>query len=266
MTTRKRNEIVIATSEATGTALSALPDGDLARLKLPGEGGGIRREGAVTLVEGRGYAAGDAVVVDATVYFDADRRPDVDGVWRGEADKVGWKDTETGFECTIMRDGPTGTLGGYVGVGRHHPLRGYEASALPNDVGILVHGGITYARFCEEGPSPRRPLVHEARSICHVVPPIVDAGAPQPADHFTQPHLWWFGFTCDHPYDLRPREAAARPGSAHAGIGATYRDDAYVLNEVRALARQLQAIAEGGPMPSRVGSPPPIGLDPGRRS
>jgi hypothetical protein len=263
---KKKSELVAATAKATDQSLLALPIGASAVAKLPGSGGGIRRDGAVTLVEGRGYAAGGAVIPDATVYFDADKRPKCEGGWRGEADKVSWRDEETGLECIIMRDGVGGHLGGYVGVGRNHPLFGFEAGALPNDIGIDVHGGITYARICDEGPSPRRRVLQEGRRICHVVIEHVEAEVSHATYHQVEQHQWWFGFTCNHVYDLKPSDVKSRPSRTDGEIGSTYRDDGYVLNEVRNLARQLKAIESGDPMPVPVGSRPPIGLDPGRRS
>lgn len=268
MTARKRTELVTASTAVDDGALLALPLGASAVGKLPGVGGDVRRDGPVTVVEGRGYAAGGAVVPEATVYFDADKRPEEDGPWRGEADKVSWRDEETGFECIIMRDGVGGFLGGYVGVGRDHPLFGYGIGALPNDVGIDVHGGITYARICDDaGPAPTRRVLREARRICHTVQERIEAEVVHATDHRAEAHQWWFGFTCDHAYDLRPGEAKRgqrRPPDAE--IGAIYRDDGYVLEEVRNLARQLKAIASGEPVPPPTGSRPPIGLDPGRRS
>lgn len=268
MAGRKKNELVPTTSTANDKALLTLPIGATAVAKLPGTGGEVLRDGAVTVVEGRSYAAGNSIIPEATVYFDAEKRPRSEGVWRGEADKISWRDEETGLECIIMRDGESGFLGGYVGVGRDHPLWGFDHEALPNDLGIDVHGGINYSRICDEGPSPRRRILQEARRICHTVIPLIKAEVSHATDHQVEAHQWWFGFTCDHLYDLVPGEAKMRPRlSMAAETGATYRDDAYVLNEVRNLARQLHAIATGDPVPPRTGQPlPPAALDPRGRS
>lgn len=267
MAARKKNALVPTTIAADDKALRTLPPGSSAMAKLPGIGGDIRRDGPITVVQGRGYAAGGAVIPDATVYFDADKRPEADGGWRGEADKVSWRDEETGFECIIMRDGVGGFLGGYVGVGPDHPLYGFRRDALPNDVGIDVHGGVTYARICDDGPSPRRRVLQEGRRICHTVYEHIEAEVSHATDHRVEAHQWWFGFTCDHAYDLVPGVAGSRRSpTSLVDADKTYRNDAYVLNEVRNLARQLKAIACGEPMPPRVGSRPPIALDRWRRS
>jgi hypothetical protein len=60
-----------------------------------------------------------------------------------------------------------------------------------------------------------------------------------------------------------PDQTLARTPFLSAEVGRTYRDEAYVYDEVVHLAAQLRAIAEGLPKPEREGPPPPpVGLDP----
>lgn len=240
---------------ATGTALvpvegarslAVLPDGS------PGE---VVRDGQVTMVTGVTYIAHDVPIPSAEVFFDAEVKPKVSGPWLGEADKVAWRDPATGYECIIMRNTRSGFLGGYVGVPLSHPLYAFKDDAMP-DVGTEVHGGITYAAQCQDGPTPQRMPRHEARRICHVhvgYHSVTDATSYRVEDA----HAWWFGFTCDHVADLVPVDRDHAKNGAAMGIVQVYRDDAYVLREVRNLATQLRAIADGIPVPPRVGPPLP---------
>ena len=214
-----------------------------------------------TAVQYRPLAGTDTMPVE--VYRVPDRHPSGEGPWKAEADKVTWIDPDTGLPC-IMRRGDDGALCGYVGVGPDHPLAGVGREALPHDPPIVVHGGIDYASPCQE---------HEpqAVSICHVqvpraVNPPFDARtmvalAKLPED------LWWFGFSCDKPYDLAPRD---RHHIRPLGLenGRVYRDERYVVRETTNLAAQLHAIAEGLPMPELKGERPAVGLasfEPGAR-
>lgn len=66
-------------------------------------------------------------------------------------------------------------------------------------------------------------------------------------------------------YDVVPNDLDASKRFLRAEIGATYRDDDYVRRKIEHLARQLKAIADGGPMPPRRGTPPrPLGFDASR--
>jgi hypothetical protein len=74
---------------------------------------------------------------------------------------------------------------------------------------------------------------------------------------------WWFGFDCNHIFDVVPSRVGDRQSLIGAGIDARYRDDGYVVREIRNLAAQLAAIRDGRPIPARDGPPlPPIGLKP----
>lgn len=271
MTKRKS----ITTSKAATTALATMPEATLAPLlgseralaKLPGDGGAIVREEGVTLVTGRPYATRDRIVPASEIYFSRDARPSGDGPWLGEADKLSWRDEETGFECIMLRQTGQGHLCGYVGVPTDHPLWGWDHDAVPTEFGIEVHGGLTYSRICEQGPSPARRLVTEARRICHVPPARQEyVSLAHATDHRPDDaHAWWFGFSCDHVYDVVPGDARRGQRFMGAETGAEYRDDAYVVREILNLARQLRAIADGEPVPPREGPPlPAIGLDPKR--
>src|SRR3546814_5757598 len=108
------------------------------------------------------------VVAAEEIFYDQVARPDGKGPWLGEADKVSWRDEASGYDCIMLRDTDDGFLSGYVGIPHDHPLWGWDDGAVPSDIGIEVHGGLTYSRLCEEGPSPARRLAVEARRICHV--------------------------------------------------------------------------------------------------
>lgn len=257
------------------TALAAVPTPALIPLlgsehalaKMPGSGGNVAREGGVTLVTGRAYATADRLVPASEIFFEEGAKPRGEGPWLGEADKVSWRDGETGFECIMMRETGRGHLSGYVGVPKDHPLWGWSHEAIPADLGIDVHGGLTYSQICEEGPSPARRLVMERRRICHVprIPyqyePVTHATEHRPEDE----HVWWFGFSCDHVYDIVPGDRGQPKRFMGAETGAEYRDDSYVVGEILNLARQLRAIGDGTAVPPREGPQlPAIGLDPKR--
>ena len=214
-----------------------------------------------TAVQHHPLAGTDTMPVE--VYRVPDRHPSGDGPWRDEADKVSWIDPDTGLPC-IMRRGTDGALCGYVGVGPDHPLAGVGEEALPHEPAIVVHGGIDYASPCEECEP------HEV-SVCHVRLPraasrrsSTPVQAPFDARTMTAlamlpEELWWFGFSCNHSYDLIPGDRSVLPLGLENGR--TYRDERYVVRETTNLAAQLHAIAEGLPMPELKGGRPPIGLD-----
>ena len=141
------------------------------------------------------------------------------GPWNDEPDKEQFADEATGLPCLIKRN-RGGALCGYVGVPEGHPWHGKDYDDIepcPD-----VHGGLTYADSCQEGP--------EGETICHVAAP----GEPEP--------LWWLGFDCAHAFDLSPAldsllDRRAR-GWSYGDLGETYRSVAYVKAECASLARQ----------------------------
>jgi len=218
-------------------------------------------------------------IVPLTVYHVAKpygRRP---GPWTGEADKIAWTDPATGMPCIIRRSG-YGHLCGYVAVEADHPLYGFREDALPEGLGLTVHGRVSYAWPCERN--------HPVATSVWRQPPSPDAG---PA--------WWLGFECNHSFDIVPGQPSPRDSTAPlsglairevfgdascgrracacppfpmiadslsfgGGDGApVYRDEAYVYRQCVNLAAQLDAIARGLPLP-HVPSTPPTGLDPQR--
>lgn len=253
---------------ATSGSLVQLLGSSRAADKIGGSGGVVMREGDTTLVTGRSYVTRTGTIGAEEIYYVDDAgMSDGDDHRLGEADKVAWRDPATDYECIMMRASDGGYLSGYVGVPRDHPLWGWKYEAIPVDIGIEVHGGLTYAKQCEDGPSPERRPSAEARRICHVPR---GATGHVPTDHATgyrvdDEHAWWFGFDCDHVYDVVPDPVVdRRQRFLAAEVGSEYRDDGYVYREVRNLAAQLRAIADGRPVPPRNGPPlPPISLDPG---
>lgn len=136
-----------------------------------------------------------------------------DGPWQGEPDKRQWRDDATGLPCLIVRN-HHGSLCGYVGIGSDHPFFGRDTDTLD---GLDVHGGVTFARECQEGK--------QSESICH----IPDAGEPD--------HMFWIGFDCSHAGDTCP---ATEDGLIFDRE--EYRDIDYVAGECRSLALQLEAV------------------------
>ena len=140
-----------------------------------------------------------------------------DGPWMHEPDKRQWTDAATRLPCLIVR-GPSGALCGYVGVAAGHPFFEREY----NDVDVDVHGGLTFAETCADGPDP-------STGVCHLAAP----GEPD--------HVWWLGFDSAHAFDLAP--------AFHSILGASrdrkelYRDLSFVRTEVERLAQQIAAAA-----------------------
>lgn len=141
------------------------------------------------------------------------------GSWQEEPDKIQWRDRATGLPCLVVR-APGGHWCGYVGVPPGHSAfeKDYDAveSLLPpceEEGHLSVHGGLTYAGHCDEGP--------EETSICHV---------PEEGE---LDHVWWLGFDCAHSGDFSPRNHTRLVERER------YRDLAYVRAETGALARQL---------------------------
>ncbi len=177
---------------------------------------------------------------------------------------MAWKDAATGYECIMLRERPGGYLRGFVGVEPGHPLYGFDHDAVPAELDVEVHGGLTYSAVCQDGPSPQRRLIYEVRRICHVpvgYVPVVNATNHRPAHDAA----WWFGFGCNHVYDIVPNERLDRRRFLAHETGAAFRDEAYVYGQIVDLAAQFRAIADGAPKPPRTSAPPPpLGLDPKR--
>lgn len=247
----------------SGTALVPVAKaGALVRIEQEG-GGAMFRQGDVAMVPGRIHSLGGReVVVDAAYYVGADAAARAARL--GNADKLAWRDAATGLECIMIRDDRDGFLRGFVGVEPEHPLYGFEHEAVPPDLNIEVHGGLTYSAICQSGPSPQPRLVREARSICHVHVTELRAPVAEATDHRpAHDGAWWFGFDCNHLYDQVPGRLGDRARFLADETGTEFRDEGYVYEQIVDLAAQLHAIAEGRPKPERTGaSPPPLGLDP----
>ena len=138
-----------------------------------------------------------------------------DGPWLDEPDKVQWI-SETGFDCLMVRN-QKGVWCGYVGVTAEHPWFDQDF----NDVDADVHGGLTFADFCQSGKE-------EARGVCHV--PFAGRTA----------RVWWLGFDTGHFYDLVPIWGQDR----HSPLN-VYRGQRYVEQEVETLAQQALATMKG---------------------
>lgn len=144
------------------------------------------------------------------------------GPWQDEPDKEQWQDEATGYACLIKRGWRSGSLCGYVGVPEGHPWHGGDWPDAD------VHGGISYAAPCEEGP--------EGHTICHIPGP----GEPEP--------LWWVGFHCAHAWDISPAMEARTGDLGLPPIRCGdefYRTAAYVKAECASLAKQAAEAASG---------------------
>jgi len=100
---------------------------------------------------------------------------------------------------------------------------------------VWVHGGLTFANKCQPHAEGE-----EVNAICHVVEPGEDDD------------VWWLGFDCAHigfDGDFAPA-FSARHKKLYEETGdplwldspfddGTYKDQAYVTDEVRSLAKQL---------------------------
>ena len=152
-------------------------------------------------------------------YTFADRSKWAAGPWDLEPiDKRQWSDPATGLPCLIKRN-DFGAWCGYVGVPEGHRCFGMEYDKADGEFAIDVHGGLTYADFCD----PRE----NEHGICHVAGP----GEPD--------HVWWLGFDTAHAFDRVPgmgRYVGGLPSMA-------YRDITYVTSQVTSLAQQLKALA-----------------------
>lgn len=141
-----------------------------------------------------------------------------DGPWLCEPDKVQWQDPVTGLPCMIKRN-RFGVWCGYVGVTEEHPSFGLDYDLVDVD----VHGGLTYVDFCQ----PHK-VGEEGHAICHVV------------EDGENDRVWWLGFDCGHACDYLPATSVLVRFPSHGDE--TYRDQAFVTNEVQNLARQLKEI------------------------
>ena len=189
-----------------------------------------------------------------------------DGPWQSEPDKKQWLDEETGLPCLMVR-GPHGALCGYVGVPRSHPHYGKHYDH--ESISVEVHWGLTFADLCAPAPTPeawerfkergRRALEEakryprgdsaeflrdrvlelesygayvvwsEAAKICHRV----EAGEDD--------DVWWLGFDCAHHGDYSPK--LARTLSRGPEDYESYKDQEFVEDQCRSLAKQLKAAA-----------------------
>jgi hypothetical protein len=149
------------------------------------------------------------------------------GPWEAEVDGYYWQDPDTGLDCLIKR-GNGGQLCGYVGVRLAHSLFGLQADSIDRQLGVSVHGGLTYTGRWEEA-----------------------TGAP------VLPYkVWMLGFDCAHLGDYAPEHAARTAAALNEprGDSSAYKDLAFVYAEVSSLCGQvvtpLEALAAAGQEPA----------------
>ena len=135
-----------------------------------------------------------------------------EGPWVKEPDRVSFK-TTGGYHCLIRRNMGGGTLCGYVGIPKGHPLHGmhYDDEKLHD---CIVHGGLTFSE-------------------------------DRPPNGFSS-SVWYFGFDCSHAGDLVPlvnRNFIDVGVSLNPIVDGTYKDVEYVSNQVLLLAGWLMGAA-----------------------
>jgi hypothetical protein len=142
-----------------------------------------------------------------------------EGPWTKEPDRKEWR-TRSGLPGLIVRN-HMGALCGYAAVPPGHPAHGEHYDKIE----ASAHGWLTFADKCH-GP------------ICHV------PAAGEPDD------VWWFGFDCAHCGDLTASDIAMEKAYPELRLGSrentpwtrSYKDIAYVSEEVEKLAEQLAAM------------------------
>lgn len=148
------------------------------------------------------------------------------GEWDNEPDKMQFTDEATGLPCLIVRNSP-GALCGYVGVPEGHKFYGldYEKCRLKDlpdgeydaDAYVDVHGGLTFAGFCQKWDD-------EGHGVCHTV------------DEGENDKVWWLGFDCAHFLDFCPSYEKSFTE------GQTYKNVDYVKGEIAKLAKQVAEV------------------------
>lgn len=205
------------------------------------------------------------------------------GPWQDEPDKVAWVDPDTGLDCMAKRHERLGHWCGYVGVGPDHPWFrvGFGECADPEHgeecqlycehspaARVEAHGGITYARGCDEpteeewlkvderlgdpylrAEAERHPhgdrawlLKRLERQGGMAFEEWVEDQRPHRVCHIPPPgqpeEVWWFGFDCAHLGDHSPGVNGSFPSPADD----EYRSLFYVERRVAELACQLAEI------------------------
>ncbi len=152
------------------------------------------------------------------------------GPWDDEPDYETWR-TAVGYPAIARRVGRNfaGHWCGYVAVPPGHPWhkQGYDDIRTAEGEWPDVHGGLTYAEFC----NPKA-------GVCHVPAP----GEPE--------DVWWLGFDCAHSADFRPGDGVywrshGHPEWARPEFGETYKTLAYVKAECERLAQQARVCEAG---------------------
>lgn len=172
--------------------------------------------------------------------------------WENEPDSDSFE--AAGLVCLMRRD-HNGVWTGHVGLPKTHPLHGQR-----RDASIVVP--TAFARAADN----RRMATADLRG--GAAPTTIDANAALPLSVALDVHgglwssglvgsdypgLWFFGFTCGHPWDFKPLDPltiagykSMDPEQAEAIYRTPndYRTYTYARNETEKLAAQLAALAE----------------------
>ena len=203
------------------------------------------RSAAVTSEPAGARSIGNHLVPVEAVFHVPAIAPAAKGPWTAEAEKVAWRDEMSGYGCIMRRSAKNGVLHGYVGVGPDHPLFNFTPKAIES-LGVHAHGGLNYARPCQDNEP-------EWRSVCHVGNP---TGRVRVAARFEKTYaneasghddMWWVGFSCDQPDDILPNDPKgfATESPLDGVTPRVYRDEAFVYEQCVRLAAQFKEIAEG---------------------
>lgn len=138
------------------------------------------------------------------------------GPWDNEADRYEWRRGK--IPCLIRRRSRFGYWCGYVAVPEGHPWFGRDH----DQIGARVHGMLNYSGGC-----------NPQAGICHEVGPGDDD------------LVWWLGFDCGHPQDVRPgvlalAVAAIDRYAKELPRGAVYRTADWCKVETSMLADQAE--------------------------
>lgn len=204
-------------------------------------------------------------------YHTADKSLWGPGPWQDEPDKLQWTDEETGLPALIRRVEHLGHLCGYVGVTPEHPLWGINYDETPSSIDKILDGGITFVgegdKVCPEGWKAYKEAL-EKLSPHAAMDPNGDAAlftkkwSNASADYeswrqkahsefinfIAEPalYIWWFGFSCGHPNDLKPGIQAQRGFRAFPSK-AYYKDLKFVKTRIKILALQLKYLTHSTP-------------------
>lgn len=162
-----------------------------------------------------------------------------------EPDVKAWRDPATGIKCLILRHEQMGHLNGYVQIphGRFRDML-MRSRRIRRGPDPFKKGKVSRQRICD----------HRLLRNLSVHGGLTFGGK---FHRYKRHDGLWLGFDCGHAWDLQPgmsRYLKDIPGMALQNIlaGGTYRDMAYVTEQVTSLASQLSKAIRSYERPSIV--------------